>query len=434
MVQRKTFFDKVVQKVRRDAGAAWTGANLDDMRSISSLVEGRLGSAGERLAEAGFMPALQQEALIRALDERRRAELGCKADDPPVFPGLMAAWDSRPATLSFDGALLDRARKSGIETLTAKLDSVRELLPLCLLADIRPWGADLYGNPVDALFMYPSHDLDRGYDVFLLVAVGLKTGLRMPAESRLVLSGDTLADAVDLSVAERELLRGRCLAGIDNGLHDEIFSPFEDEEAVMLLAADALGLLFHGISEMDAAEGPRGLRITARLAEEPASSAAVDAEGAAPPEEPDVESRDDVGTEQVAHIVAGDDGDASEASAGSGEGAGESQGGDSGPSTAPGASVSCIGESHDAAELTAQIESLRSQLEAAESKASTLEYHLRQANSMAAEAQREAQGALARASVLETLDLPATAAEALALAERAFPDRLAVMPDARKSA
>ena len=61
-------------------------------------------------------------------------------------------------------------------------------------------------------------------------------------------------------------------------------------------------------------------------------------------------------------------------------------------------------------------------------------YNLKQA-SAASKAAKETDGAQAtRAAVLESMDLPQTPAEALALAKVAFPDRLIVLESAHKSA
>lgn len=65
---------------------------------------------------------------------------------------------------------------------------------------------------------------------------------------------------------------------------------------------------------------------------------------------------------------------------------------------------------------------------------SSLEYHLKQSQTAAAQAKADADALRARATIVEGMDIPATPIESLSLAERAFADRLVFLDQARRSA
>ena len=65
---------------------------------------------------------------------------------------------------------------------------------------------------------------------------------------------------------------------------------------------------------------------------------------------------------------------------------------------------------------------------------SSLEYHLKQSQTAAAQAKADADALRARATIVEGMDIPATPIESLLLAERTFADRLVFLDQARRSA
>ena len=180
----------------------------------------------------GFLPTIQYEEYVSTIIGAVCDELGSDSD-PLVYPGLMAAWEFAPATVEFDCGASDFVNGEGLDIGSIPLDSLEGIFPACLLLDIRPFNLSLYGLGVlEGLFVYPSYDLDRGYAVLLLMAVGLKKGLSFPLTSKIVVSGETFADALDASDAERRILERRCLSGLDSGLHDGLFSALDDEPSV----------------------------------------------------------------------------------------------------------------------------------------------------------------------------------------------------------
>ena len=428
MAKQKGFHEKVIKKMRRDAGFAWTGSFIADMRAFVEGPAARAIRADHPIVGEGFIASLQQEAVIRASDERLRRSTGKGLDDPFIYPGLMAAWESLPATVEFAPDVLGRALEDDPDFYGISADAIRSLFPSCLMFDVRGWGLELYGLSADALFVYPSFDDERGYEALLAVGVNAREGLHMPFESKLVMEGESLADMLVASVDEREWMRGRCLAGIDQGLHDELFSPFEDEEGVLMLLVLLLGVMLWDGAEIgqSARRGVPHWRVGLKDA---AGEGAAEDDSAAAIEGGPAEDAVESGVDQAARPEghAPEEGTAVEAPAP-----------EAAPSKpeAPEPEIAVEPPSPRPAESPEPDEAirLRDLLAAQESKSASLEYHLKQARSAVDDARREATGAAARAAVLETMELPQTPAEALALAERAFPDRLVFLPSARKSA
>ena len=425
MAKQKSFHEKVVQKLKRDAGFAWTGDFLYDMRALVEGPTARDIRSEHPIIGEGFIASLQQEAIIRASDEELRRASGKGLDDPFVYPGLMAAWEAEPTTVDFGPGVLERALEVDPDFYEIPADAIRSLFPACLMFDVRGYGLELYGSSADALFLYPSFDDERKYEILLAVGVSAREGLHMAFESKLVMEGDSLADMLIASIDERERMRGRCLAGFDRGLHDEVFSPFEDEEGVLMLVVLLLGLLLWDGTRIEQSERRRVPHWRVVLAE----AAGEGLEGEAP-DEPAVEGATPVeqtpALETKPEVIATAERVDGEAAEGEASARGEE------PPQLSEADAS-HGPSDDAPGPDEAIR-LRDLLAAQESKSATLEYHLKQARTAVDDARREATAAAARAVVLETMELPQTPAESLALAERAFPDRLVFLPSACKSA
>ena len=56
---------------------------------------------------------------------------------------------------------------------------------------------------IEALYVYPSFDEQLGTVILLLVGVCESNGLRFPVQSKMVLAGNTFADAIQASRAQR---------------------------------------------------------------------------------------------------------------------------------------------------------------------------------------------------------------------------------------
>ncbi|MBQ3328321.1 MAG: hypothetical protein IJG88_00005 [Eggerthellaceae bacterium] len=284
MAKQKSFHEKVIQKLKRDAGFAWTGDFIGDMRALVEGSTAREIRSEHPILGEGFIASLQQEAIIRASDEELRRASGKGLDDPFVYPGLMAAWEAEPTTVDFGPGVLERALEVDPDFYEIPAGAIRSLFPACLMFDVRGYGLELYGSSADALFLYPSYDDERKYELLLAVGVSAREGLHMPYESKLVMEGDSLADMLVASIGERERMRGRCLAGFDRGLHDEVFSPFEDEEGVLMLVVLLLGLLLWDGTRIEQSERRRVPHWRVVLAE-----AAGEGLGEKAPDEPAVE-------------------------------------------------------------------------------------------------------------------------------------------------
>lgn len=214
----------------------------------------------------GFLPTMQYEEYVSTIIRAVCDELG-NGSDPLIYPGLMAAWESAPATVEFDGGASGFVNGGGLDIESVPLDGLEDIFPACLLFDIRPFGLSPYDlGAFEGLFVYPSYDLDRGYAVLLLMAVGLKKGLSFPLTSKIVVSGETFADALEASGAERRILERRCLSGLDSGLHDGLFSALDDEPEVCALAVRLLAAMCGNRSEVERTRTKKGLRLRVTLA------------------------------------------------------------------------------------------------------------------------------------------------------------------------
>ena len=172
MAKQKSFHEKVIQKLRRDAGFAWTGSFVEDMRALVEGPAAREVRSGHPVIGEGFIATLQQEAIIRASDEGFRRASGKGLDDPLVYPGLMASWEAAPTTVEFAPGVLGAALEDDPDFYDIPADAIRSLFPACLMFDVRGWELVLHGRAADALFVYPSYDDERGYEMLLAVGVG----------------------------------------------------------------------------------------------------------------------------------------------------------------------------------------------------------------------------------------------------------------------
>lgn len=422
IAKQRTIFTKIIQRVKRDAGSVWSSEFIDSFTAGAAskpIPEDALAMLGD-----GFLPTMQYEEYVSTIIRAVCDELG-NGSDPLIYPGLMAAWESAPATVEFDGGASGFVNGGGLDIESVPLDGLEDIFPACLLFDIRPFGLSPYDlGAFEGLFVYPSYDLDRGYAVLLLMAVGLKKGLSFPLTSKIVVSGETFADALEASDAERRILERRCLSGLDSGLHDGLFSALDDEPEVCALAVRLLAAMCGNRSEVERTRTKKGLRLRVTLAADEDGDLGVsdaspadeglEAGGAVSPSGEAEESSRTSGSSGVPDGI--DEGALIELEAG-----------DS-PADAP------LASEVDAEGLLAQIALLKRTVEECERKSASLEYHLKQSQTAAAQAKADADALRARATIVEGMDIPATPIESLLLAERAFADRLVFLDQARRSA
>ena len=228
-----------MQKIKRECPVPWSREFLQP--AGSPLDPSMFTSAGwaADLLDLRFM-TLQEEADLFTMVMGVVGPL-CP-EDRIVYPGLMVSWMVTPRTADLSDSFVKAVSCEQITFLDAPMEGLRDLFPSCMLVDVRGCGLELYGLHMDGLFMYPSFDEDRGYAMILMVGVDSRYGLRDPLLSKLVVKGDTFADALEASAEERRILHMRWLTGLDTGEHDQIFATYEDETALLDLGVRILSL------------------------------------------------------------------------------------------------------------------------------------------------------------------------------------------------
>ena len=264
MARRRSFFDKVVQKVKRDSNNAWTKDSINIYSSLGRRLTIDADISHCSLVGDKLMGTLQQEALVRLAEEEYYFQLDREPPEPPLFPGLMLAWEELPVTVTIDDKLIEHARAQEANFAFTPLDKVRTLFPACLLIDVRNRDVEFYGKSLDAVFVYPSYDTDRKYELLLIVGINLRMGLYEPFCSKYVMHKPLLGEAVEHTIEERERIRKRVMSETDYGDHDMIFSPYEDEEKVMLLVTETLGLMFWDGATIDRVERNKAMHLHVR--------------------------------------------------------------------------------------------------------------------------------------------------------------------------
>ena len=454
MAKQKSFYTKLIAKVKRDSKRYW---NVKTMNSIKEYFNGitqtKVISEDWEALRGGVLPAFQFDSYIRSYYENGVfADMtpGELSDTPLIYPGLMFAWETMPKEMELDASAVAFLKNDDRDFCDAPVKSLTWPFPGCLLIDVRNLGFELHGIKVDGVFIYPSYDLDRKYPMLLMLGVNLRQGMFFPLESKLVLSGETLGEAMALSKQETELLRKRVLAGLDHGIHEELFTPLDDEQPFMefvsrILAFSGsrcacveerqLGGVSHFLvslsSQSDAQEeGEDG----ALVAEESGDDLSLGAD--------ELDSEDELASPEAVISAVDEPSEADE-----GEEAGCQPCDDADYDSAH-SSDKDLTQVEDEVEdalisesLMALVESLQSEndslkktLREAESQNATLQYHLKQVQRSADKLHSETEGLRSRAHLVESMVLPTTPFEALALAERAFSDRLIVLDEARKSA
>lgn len=422
MSKQQSFFSKVIRRAKEDEGFRWEPSYLEWLAKMRDSVQLDIRCPYRELAGTKVM-SLQQESFVRALDERR-IELE-HADDAYVYPGLSIAWETAPVAVELGGRLVrrfcgDSGQGDPILAQTP-LRALDRLLPSCLLIDARKLGFSLHSVDLEALFVYPSYDIERGYAILLLVGMSLDNGLRFPLQSKLVLKGETFADAVAASDEERAFLASMWWAeGGEEGLV-EIFSPLDDDAELMRFAARLLARLCSDETRLSRYEAPLWTCIDANIPKEQQQRPHKAAEEPGKPAE----------VAPVAQSAAATSLSSDENMAGHPENAAVDikQGADRPKGEAEPEDAAVADDTADKriAELETTVASMQARI-------SSLNYSLELAHITGAELRQELEAQRTKAQLIDELEIPATPLEALALAQKAFADRLVFLPSASKSA
>ena len=403
------FLEKVLATFRREEPDDWTRARKDLLRTFSRKTSAASGFApAEELTEAGFIGDIMiEDACVSMV--MHDADQGLRKEETGfTLPGLAVAWEMRPTLISLDSASKDAAAKALEDgrTLTLKVDAVLSLMPACLFCDTRWLGAydDFAELGIDALFIYPSTNPDT--KECLLIIVGYDDAAKEAFSSQLILHGKTLGDALNhtLLLSKRYINVLSSEAAMSCGLmvRDSAAHPLALCSPALL---DAAGAVLYGILSGEAATAHAGKNLVTLkiLSEAPKASSSTD----------------------YAIVNFNEDGRGDAV--------------DTLYDTIEHPTTPEIDESSDefaalAESYAQENEVLKARLAEEKGKNDQMAYNLKQA-AAASKAAKEADGAqAARAAVLESMDIPQTPAEALALAKAAFPDRLIVLESAHKSA
>ncbi len=475
----KSFPDKLARQLKQSMGAWWSDEGIQAINQIA--LQGELPALdGVDFSGLVLRPCLtfQHEMAVRDFDEQ-----GKDFDDlsPFVYPELMRAWEHYSVCVEFSEGASSVAFDSEPGYIQGvPLAPLQELFPGCVALDVRKLGVSLYNIAVDVVFVYPSYNALAGHVALMFVGVNQSLGFTFAYEARLVLKGATFGDAARETNRVLDEERSLCLGGLAAEPSEEFFSALDSEPELFAVTWRLLAVLCSDRVELVRQSWGRGETLKVRPAK-PESQQVVQG----------VRVEDAEGGEDAAGAAGGEPG----ACAGAGgrvdapvmQGEGTSAGvaepsavpGDAVPSEAAGpddgaresagataslgeeADASCVrtvpggaDASHapepdtpgvpsvsetcdpDTAALELELlreeaERLRAELESQKAAAAYREGQLAQ---QAAELREQATAFKARAALMETMNLPETPLEALQLAERAFPDRIIVLPRARKSA
>ena len=403
------FLEKVLATFRREEPDDWTQDRKNLLRLFSRRTSAAMGFApAEELAEAGFVGdiAVEDACVSMAMHD---ADWGLRKEDTGfTLPGLAVAWEMRPTLVSLDAASKDAAAKALADghILALDVDAVLSLMPACLFCDTRWLGAydDFLELGVDAIFIYPSTNPDTKER--LLIIVGYDDVAKEAFSSQLIIHGKTLEASIEhtLRLAKRYINVLASDAAMACGLmaRDSTAHPLSLCSSALL---DAAGAVLHGILSGAAvsAHASKNLVTLKVLSEASKSGSSVDytivSFGGEEREEAVGALYDAIERPGTTEIDEGSD------------------------------EFAALAESY-----AQENEALKARLAEAEGKNEQMAFNLKQASSASKAAKEAGDAQATRAAVLESMDIPQTPAEALALAEVAFPDRLIVLESARRSA
>lgn len=440
------------------------------------LVQDRAKIDGHPLAR-GTRNTYRGDSFLRNAIDR---DLQLQGMEMMFYPSVVQLWEEMPRVLQL-GPRAVQAFDEGENFLGTPLGQLERLFPCCLLLDVRPLQWTLFDEELDHVFVYPVYD-DKTDSVLLYYVGAGPKGWALAIESKLILNGENFDTARAFSEAEHRRAWILQLGGMGTCVDAPFyFDPFLDEQEfgavvdnIIAMAVsdrttlapteedgvEVLTALLDYVPEEEPEEGPE---------EEPAAGAVAEGdEGECGTEEAGRgQSQADCGAAAMM-ANAGVDAPAGAVGASGSLGAAAAAGVSGASGAAAGPDVSELPETamegaagepvvkglladgrpqEDPRLEEAWLENLRLQEELDKVRegydkaiseanfklASTL--HRTRTLELEAEALRQQNSSLAgRSALLERLRLPQTPAEALELAADAFPDRLLLLPPARKSA
>ena len=403
------FLEKVLATFRREEPDDWTRDRKDLLRTFSRKTSAAAGFApAEELTKAGFIGDIMVEDACVSM-VMHDADQGLRKEETGfTLPGLAVAWEMRPTLISLDSASKDAATKALEDghTLALRVDTVLSLMPACLFCDTRWLGAydDFAELGIDALFIYPSTNPDTKER--LLIIVGYDDAAKEAFSSQLILHGKTLGDALNhtLLLSKRYINVLSSDAAMSCGLmaRDSAAHPLALCSPALL---DTAGAVLYSVLGGTAATAHTGKNLATLkiLSEAPEASSSADY-AIVNFDEDERDGAVDTLYDTIAHPEIPEIDESSD-------------------------EFAALAESY-----ARENEVLKARLAEEKGKNDQMAYNLKQAAAVS-KAAKEADGAQAtRAAVLESMDIPQTPAEALTLAEIAFPDRLIVLESAHKSA
>ena len=459
----KTFGDRLARQLKVSMGAWWSDEGIQAINEIA-----RQGGVDCGEAEFGSLvltPVLtfQHEMAVRDFDEQ-----GKEFDDlsPFVYPELMRCWEHNSSCVEFsEGATAVAFDSEPGFIQSVPLAGIFDFFPGCMALDVRKLNVVLYNIAVDEVFVYPSYNALNGHVALMFVGVNQNLGFTFAYEARLVLSGETFGDAARATNHVLEEERSACLGGLSTAPSEEFFSALDSEPELFAVTWRLLAALCSDRVELVRQSWGRGETVKVRP-RKPESQQVV--EGVRVGEEGKADAASAAG--DLPAVQGEHAGRASSETHGEGEGghgeraeggaalqASEQQEGskqpvgskavDGVPADGDTESICAVGTSpeaqgqetsSDASDdalklelLQEEVDRLRAELDEREAADS---FRMRQLEDEARELRERAQSLQVRAHLVETMKLPETPYEALALAERAFPDRIIVLERARKSA
>lgn len=410
MSKQRSFFSKIIERVKQDEGFRWEPDYLHWLREVRDCVQLDIRCPYHNLAGSQVM-SLQQESFVRALDEQRIAHQNL--DEAYVYPGLSVAWENDPVAVELSGKFgrlfLGQDEQAGELCHSVCLSNLSRLFPGCLLIDTRKLGFTLHGVELEGLFVYPSYDVERGYALLLLVGVSIDNGLSFPLQSKLVLKGASFADAVAASHEERDFLASMWWAdGGEEGLV-EIFSPLDDDQELMVFAARLLALLCSDRARLSRYDSPlwRCIDATTASSEAKARKERAGEQNEQPLAKGSKEPAQECGdTEQEALCAV------------------EASGADSAPAD----------EASPETPQARAIAALEKRIETLQARISSLNYSLEVAHATVEQLRADNESLHAQAHLLNNLEVPSTPLESLELARKLYSKQLVFLPQALKSA
>ena len=431
----KSFGDKLARQLKLSMGPWWSDEGIQAINQIA--VQAGEDASGVDFGHLVLQPCLtfQHEMAVRDFDEE-----GKDFDDlsPFVYPELMRAWEHCSVCVELSEGATEVAFNSEDGYIQdVPLAGLTEFFPGCMCLDVRKLGVSLYNISVDAVFVYPSYNSAGGHVALMFVGVNQGLGFTFAYEARLVLRGRTFGDAARETNRVLDQERSLCLGGMAGAPSEEFFSALDSEPELFAVTWRLLAALCSERVELVRQTWGRGETIKAR-AKKPESEQVVEGvhlgDAAGGQSEPAGGVQADAPLPDVAA-----EGSLQHAGAG-GLGRGESiEHVDL--ATCADEGCDCLEAEPQAAKtdedelqlelLRVQVEQLADQL--ARQKAADA-FRAKQLEDELSAQRARADALQARAQLMEAMDIPQTPLEALQLAERAFADRIIVLPRARKSA